>query len=407
LCSFDPERRRRMKKLSALLSVICLTMTVIGFTLPASAAEPIRLGAIFGLTGVMAPIAEESVQALKLAFELFLPKEIGGRPIEVIYEDSSSKPDLAVQKAKKLVERDRVCMIFGPDHAGHTMATTGYLDQEKVPTLTLGTSTGGLMINRKWAWVTGGALPQCSYPVGIYAYEDLRYKTCTVLATDREVGHEFIEYFTMAFEGLGGKVIQQQWFPPGTSQFAPYVAKIEKADFLATWIGDADAIAGFPTIRQMGIKVPIVQVNHGGALLSPKAVKHIGDSVVGAITAGNYVSTLPTSGNVEFVKAYEKRYGVRPGTFAGQGMSSAQLAVAALKRTGGDTTPEKLKEALMQPVDTVMGHIEFTKDRGGINPVHIIRIEPDFSYKVLKSIVTRADIVGEGKEAKLKVSVVR
>jgi hypothetical protein len=88
-------------------------------------------------------------------------------------------------------------------------------------------------------------------------------------------------------------------------------------------------------------------------------------------------------------------------------MSAAQVAVAALKRTGGDTTPEKLREALMQPADTVMGHIEFTKDRGGINPIHIVQIEPDFSYKVLKSIVTRADIVGEGKEAKLKISVVR
>ncbi len=396
-----------MKKLASSVSFVCLVAALTGFSMQASAAEPIKLGAIFGLTGVMAPIAEESVQSLKLAFEQFLPKEIGGRPIEVIYEDSSSKPDLAVQKAKKLVERDKVCMIFGPVHGGHAMATTGYLDQVKVPTLTLGTNTGGLIIHRKWTWVTGGALPQCSYPVGIYAYENAGYKTCTVLATDREVGHEFIEYFVAAFEGLGGKVIQQQWFPPGTTQFAPYVAKIEKADFLATWIGDADGIAGFPTIRQMGIKMPIVQVNHGGALLSPKAVKHIGDSVVGVITAGNYVSTLTTPGNKEFVQAYQKRFGVTPGTFAGQGMAAGELAVAALKRTGGDTTPEKLREALMQPADTVMGHIEFTKDRGGINPIHIVQIQPDFSYKVLKSIVTRADIVGEGKAAKLKVSVVR
>jgi len=396
-----------MKKMSALLSVICLAIALIGFPMRASAAEPIRLGAIFGLTGVMAPIAEESVNGLKLAFEQFLPKEIGGRPIEVIYEDSSSKPDLAVQKAKKLVERDKVCLIFGPVHGGHAMATTGYLDQVKVPTLTLGSNTGGLILHRKWTWVTGGALPQISYPVGTYAYENAGYRTSTVLATDREVGREFIEYFAIAFEGLGGKVIQQQWFPPGTTQFAPYVAKIEKADFLATWIGDADGIAGFPTIRQMGIKMPIIQVNHGGALLSPKAVKHIGSSVVGAITAGNYVSTLTTPRNKEFVQAYQKKYGVTPGTFAGQGMGTAELALAALKRAGGDTTPEKLRESLMQPADTVTGHIEFTKDRCGITPVHIVQIEPDFSYKVLKSIVTRTDIVGEGKEAKFKVSVVK
>jgi branched-chain amino acid transport system substrate-binding protein len=396
-----------MKRLAVSLRAVCLVTALLGLAMPVSAAEPIRLGAIFGLTGVMAPVAEESVQGLKLAFEEFLPKEIGGRPIEVVYEDSASKPELAVQKAKKLVERDNVCMIFGPVHGGHAMATTGYLDQVKVPTVTLGTNTGGLILHRKWTWVTGGTLPQCSYPVGIYTYEDLGYRTSSSLATDREVGHEFIDYFAMAFEGLGGKVIQQQWFPPGTTQFAPYVAKIEKADFLATWIGDADGIAGFPTIRQMGIKMPIVQVNHGGALLSPKAVRQIGNSVVGVITAGNYVSTLATPGNKAYAEGYEKRYGIKPGTFAGQAMGAAQVAVAALKKTGGDTTPEKLREALMEPVDTVMGHIEFTNDRCGINPIHIVQIQPGFSYKVLKSIVTRADIVGTGKEAKLKVTVLK
>ncbi len=396
-----------MRKSIRSVFFVCLVVAWVGFAWPASAAEPIKLGAIFGITGLMAPVAEESIQGLKLAFEQFLPKEIGGRPVEVIYEDSSSKPDLAVQKAKKLVERDKVCLIFGPVHGGHAMATTGYLDQVKVPTLTLGTNTGGLILNRKWAWITGGALPQCSYPVGVYAYENLGYRVCSVLATDREVGQEFIEYFATAFEGLGGKIIQQQWFPPGTTQFAPYVAKIQKADFLATWIGDADGIAGFPTIRQMGVKMPIVQVNHAGALLSPKAVRHIGESVVGVITAGNYVSTLTTPRNKEFVQAYQKKYGAVPGTFAGQGMGAAEVASAALMRTGGDTTPEKLRDALMQPVETVMGRIEFTIHKGGINPIHIVQIEPDFSYKVLKSIVTRADIVGEGKEAKLKVSVVR
>jgi branched-chain amino acid transport system substrate-binding protein len=400
-------KEKNMKKLASLLNVVCLVGVLTGFAMPVSAAEPIRLGAIFGLTGLMAPTAEESVQGLKVAFEELLPKEIGGRPIEVFYEDSASKPELAVQKAKKLVERDKVCMIFGPVHGGHAMATTGYLDQVKVPTITLGTNTGGLILHRKWTWVTGGALPQCSYSVGIYAYNDLGYRTSSTLATDREVGHEFIKYFAVAFEGLGGKVIQQQWFPPGTTQFVPYVAKIEKADFLATWIGDADGIAGFPTIRQMGIKMPIVQVNHGGTLLSPKAVRQIGDSVIGVITGGNYVSTLNTPENKKFVHAYEKRYGSKPGTFAGQGMGAAQVAVAALEKTGGDTTPEKLREALMEPVDTVMGHIEFTKDRCGINPIHIVKIQPDFSYKVLKSIVTRADIVGTGKEAKLKISVLK
>ena len=63
-----------MKKLIALVSFVCLVVALIGVGGQASAAEPIRLGAIFGLTGLMAPVAEESVQGLKLAFNNFFLK---------------------------------------------------------------------------------------------------------------------------------------------------------------------------------------------------------------------------------------------------------------------------------------------------------------------------------------------
>jgi branched-chain amino acid transport system substrate-binding protein len=396
-----------MKKSIALLSVICLSMAIGGLAIPVWAAEPIKIGGLWGFTGYMAPVAEEVSRGLKLAFEKFMPT-VAGRPIQLIFEDTGSKSDLALQKAKKLVERDKISILVGPVNGGHAMAASAYTDKMKIPFLSVGTSTGALITDIEWVWITGGALAGISFPMGTYAYKDLGYRTCTVLATDREVGHEFMEGFFLSFKELGGKVIQEQYFPPGTTQFAPYVAKLEKADFMATWIGDADGIAGFPTIREMGVKMPIVQTEHAGAILSPKAALQIGKSIVGVITTTWYVHTIDNPTNNAFVKEYQKVYGDVPGSFAGAAYEGAEVIVNALKATGGDTSPEKLRKALMQPVNTLAGRLEWTKDRSGIHPIFIVQIQEDLTTpKVLKALVTRADVVVKDGKRTLKYRVVQ
>lgn len=390
----------------AIVSAISLAGLIMSLTRPALAAEPIKIGGLYGFTGYMSPVAEEVSRGLKLAVEKFMPT-VAGRPIQLIFEDTGSKPDLALQKAKKLVERDKVSILFGPVNGGHAMAVSAYTDKMKIPFIAVGTNTGALITDREWCWITSGALEGVSFPVGTYAYKELGYRTCTVLATDREVGHEFMDGFFLSFKELGGKVIQEQWFPPGTTQFAPYVAKLEKADFMATWIGDADGIAGFPTIREMGVKMPIVQVEHGGAMLSPKAAQQIGKSLVGVTTATWYVHSIDNPKNNAFVKEYQKVYGDVPGSFAGAAYEGVEIIVNALKATSGDTSPDKLRKALMQPVDTLSGRIEWTKDHSGIHPIFIVRLQEDLTTpKVLKPLLTRADVVVKDGKKTLKYSVV-
>ena len=144
----------------------------------------------------------------KVAFEKFMPTA-AGRPIELIFEDTASKADLALQKAKKLVERDKVAILCGPLHGGHAMGVSAYTDKMKVPQFNPGTNTEGLLLARKWSLISGVPLAGISYPVGTYAYKEKGYRTCSVLATDRHVGHEFMKGFFLSFKALGGKVLQE------------------------------------------------------------------------------------------------------------------------------------------------------------------------------------------------------
>ena len=395
-----------MKKGIMVGIVLCLALMMPSLSTSASAVEPIKIGVLQGFTGYMAPVAEESSRGVKLAIEKFMPT-VAGRPIQLVFEDTGSKADMAVQKAKKLVERDKVSIIVGPIHGGHGMGVSAYLDKMKVPYIYACTGLASFITERDWVWITAGTLMGCTYPVGVFSYNELGYRTCTALATDREVGHEFMEGFYMSFKKLGGKVIQQQYFPPGTTQFAPYVAKLEPADFMATWIGDADAIVAFPTIREMGIKMPIVAVEHGGPILYPKAAKQIGQSLVGTITAAAYLHTIDNPTNKAFVEAYKKEYGEFPGSHTGAGFEAAEIIYNALKATNGDTTPEKLRAALLKPVDTVTGHLEWTKDRSGIHNIFIVKIQEDLDFpKILKAYKAKSEIIEKDGKKTMKYSVV-
>ena len=74
---------------------------------PAPELPPIKVGLLYPLTGPMAMTGELMVTASKFGFEE-VGYEVAGRKIEIIVEDTAATPSVAIDKAKKLIEFDKV-----------------------------------------------------------------------------------------------------------------------------------------------------------------------------------------------------------------------------------------------------------------------------------------------------------
>src|SRR5437660_12579454 len=88
------------------------SVVALGVTLPANAAEELRIGFVAPTTGIFAQVGKDMVDG----FQLYLDEtksDFGGAQVKFIVEDEQGKPDTAVTKAKKLVLQDKVHMIFG------------------------------------------------------------------------------------------------------------------------------------------------------------------------------------------------------------------------------------------------------------------------------------------------------
>jgi len=406
------------KKVLFILAAVIVIVALIGCSqsspAPATTAKPttsapattapavtgtIKIGALFELTGGLAPLGDESQKALQATFDV-LGKTVAGKNVQVIIEDTASDPSGTLDKARKLVETDKVAMLWGPVHAGHRLGLAGYLDRAQIPDIAIAGDVDETILKHNWMWAMGNQ-SQMSYPSGQYA-ADQGYKTATVIGEDRSVGQEFLQRgFMPAFKEKGGTIIQEQYYPSGTQDFTPFIVNMKPADVIAAWIGDAAGFAGFPQLKKAGNKMPIIQVENGGIILYPGAAPQLGDSIYGIVTTAMYLNSMDTPYNKQFVAAYKARFNVLPGPFAGMMFRTVQISYEALKNTNGDTDPQKLAVALNKPIDTICGHIEWTPQHDSIMPVHLVKIDNTGTPQLIKTNIVTADKVGDTLVAKI------
>ena len=94
------------RSLSSLLAMLLLG-TVMGL-----AAEPIKVGYIATMSGPDASLGRDILDGFNLGVE-HAGDTLGGRPVEVIVGDDQLKPDVGVQVASRMLEKDKVDVIVG------------------------------------------------------------------------------------------------------------------------------------------------------------------------------------------------------------------------------------------------------------------------------------------------------
>ena len=347
---------------------------------PAPAEPVIKIGVMYPQTGPLAMTGERMVQAAKFAFKE-AGYEVAGKKIEIFVEDSGGEPAVAVDKARKLVEHDKVCMIIGPLIGSTVLATGDYMSKVEIPFLTTSPSPPPTFA-QPWTLVTCGSEPQHSSCIAVYTYDELGYKKINVMTNDTVQGHGFLGAFMGAYIEKGGEVIQEQYAPFPCMDYAPYLTTLKDADALVAWYDGADAIRFLTQVHDYGIRdrMPVVGAFHG-SFFAPFILHEMppaaADAVIGEYCETPYTALLDTPINKKFVDAYQKEYGYIPDETCSGPYEAVQIALRALGVTGGDTSPEKLRDAMLAvDFETVGGPVRFdpeTKCR--IRNVYIFQVD--------------------------------
>ena len=128
------ERMRSVAKATLLTLAVVSLMLTSGVKGVASAAEPIKIGAIVSVTGPGGMIGTPMRDAFVALVEDFNRKGgVQGRQIQLFVEDDQSNPTNAVVSATKLVRDMNVALLMGPTISDSAMAMIPVAEQEQIP----------------------------------------------------------------------------------------------------------------------------------------------------------------------------------------------------------------------------------------------------------------------------------
>src|SRR5262245_16838208 len=88
---------------------------------PASAQEPLKIGALLSMSGTFASPSKDMHDGLSLALE-HRGNRMGGRPVNLIVRDDQGKPELAVEAANRLIRSEQADFIAGAGLSNIMMA---------------------------------------------------------------------------------------------------------------------------------------------------------------------------------------------------------------------------------------------------------------------------------------------
>lgn len=274
-----------------------------------AANNVVKVGILHSLSGTMA-ISETSVRDSELMAIKELNENGGvlGKKIKVIEEDGESNPSVFAEKARKLLENDKVVTVFGCWTSASRKAVKPIFE-ELFGLLWYPIQYEGMEASPNIMYM--GASPnQQVVPAVDYCAEKFG-KKMFLLGSDYIFPRTANRIIKAQLGQLGGECCGEEYVPMGHVDFLAVIEEIkkEKPDVIINTLNGDSNIFFFRELKEAGITSDIVPIMSFS--ISEEEVKTIGvENLLGHLVAWNYYETTETPHNEKFVSDYKSQYGL-------------------------------------------------------------------------------------------------
>ncbi|MBA3479622.1 MAG: ABC transporter substrate-binding protein [Lautropia sp.] len=312
----------------------------------AQESGPIRIGLLVPLTGAAAAYGPEMAKAGRLAAER-INKEagglLGGRPLEVLVEDTESSATAGVAAARKLLDVEKVSILTGVWNSSVAMALKPIVLERQMGMLVSGSAdaitegdTKGLIWRfqakgKDWGGVIGRAMLK----------SDLKRVCILGLQNPFTVG--MIEPFSEAIRKGGGEVVEKVFYNPGQPSYRSEVEQIFSKNtdgvFMPALLPDFTAIA--KEVFRSGFTSRIFTLSIA-ADSEGKFVQNVGAKVAEGIT---HLQPTPPAGSTAYRKFARMMNETddRVFLFACNTYDQFAMLAMAIEKSKSTSAPELLK----------------------------------------------------------------
>ncbi|MBK5107549.1 MAG: ABC transporter substrate-binding protein [Anaerolineales bacterium] len=329
---------------------------------PAEGDDVIDIGFISAFTGVFSSFGTMQREGAELALEEY-GYEVAGKTINVIYEDDQLDNELAITKAKKLVEQDNVDILTGLVSGDEGLTVGDYMKDKDIPVVPMYSASEDMTMRSFFPGVVRATWTgaQAQDPFGYYLAKELGYKKLYQIGEDYSFPWNESGGLIRGFCRGGGEEVTSVWFPPGsTSDFSSMIASIPlDQGYDAVYYNGAggDAVNFVKQFVELGMMDKIALVGQSNTFEKPD-LDALPKDIVGSLSAHHTTDDLANPEWVAFSAAFNEMWDHDPSGASAFAYSSMKMILDAIAELDGDVSD---KQALVE----AMLNVDMTDDPRG------------------------------------------
>jgi len=358
----------------------------------AEAAENVRIGVIYPLTGNAASAGQSAKDAVNLGVEIVntahpdlkaLPlgataglPNLGGAKIELDEADHQGNPQVGQQQTVRLITQDHVVAMLGSYHSSVSLVATAVAERQGIPYL-VADSVAQNITGRGFKWTfrtTPIASDFAKAYAGFLTYlknSGRKIEKIAVINENTDYGTSVAASILEAAKAANINVAAQVPYNANSSDVSAQVIQLKtlQPDAVIFVSYTADTILYFRTLKNLDYLPPII-IGDDAGFSDPTFIPNAGDLAQGAINRSAFDIGKPGSNSYIVNQLFKAKYGRDLDDTSARWMQGFFVLADAINRAGS-TEPDKIQAALqvtdLKPDQLIMGYNGVKFDSTGQN----------------------------------------
>jgi branched-chain amino acid transport system substrate-binding protein len=360
--------------------------------LPAGAADPIRIGVIYPLTGNAASAGASARDAVELGVELInnvhaelkgmplsgsagLPR-LGNAKIELVVADHQGNPSVGQSQTLRLITQEKVVAMLGAYHSSVAMTATAVAERQGVPFL-VADSVAPAITGRGFKWVFRTGPVASDFAIAYTQFlnqmkqSGKKIDSIYIVNENTEYGTSVSASIIEVAKTAGLNIVGQIPYNANSADVSAQVLQLKdkRPDVVIFISYTSDTILYFKTMKSLDYMPPMI-IGDDAGFSDPAFIPSVGELAQAVMNRSAWDIGKPGSNTHRINELFRAKTGRDLDDTSARFLQGFLVLCEAINRAGS-TEPAKIQQALqkteLRPEQLIIGYRGVRFDETGQN----------------------------------------
>ena len=329
---------------------------------PAYAQDPVIFGMVMPMTGGTAGYGKDGKMAADLAAEQINAAGgiLGGRQIELVYEDEKGTPQDGVAAVQKLMTRGGAKVIIAGMNSSITLAESA-ITKNRILHVNPGAQADAITEQGSpWLFQINNTTTGNANTFHRYLLHTMKPKTVAFMGENTEFNKALLENFKHAVEESDAELVEIANYDGTTTDFTSIITRLKAASPEMIYVVDAYPARTAQIWKQIRQQGGFPMEAHSAGTVQQSAILPAEGAMEGVVTGDIFIAEGATGAMADFINAHREKYNVEPNKVGLVVYEAVKVVAEAMDKAGTDSDYDLIAKTIRDNVwTTPRGELTF------------------------------------------------